>query len=142
PAELSLHHRAGVSAMTLAARAMENPLIRCLCRGLLQFASFTPSKRAYSLHWEFFDGSYNLIVKMSPTELIGLRGRFSLQAAHESLRRSVLQPREPKDVISMLSEPQDGTKALPEGANSLIVSALATHSATHARSFVETAARS
>ena len=81
-------------------------------------------------------------VLMSPTELTGLRGRFSLQAAHESLRRSVLQPREPKDVISMLSEPQDGTKALPEGEDSLIFRALATHSATHARSFVETAARS
>ena len=79
---------------------------------------------------------------MAPTELIGLRGRFSHQAAQESLRRSVLQPREQKGVISMLSEPQDGTKALPEGANSLIFSALATHAATHARSFVETAARS
>ncbi len=79
---------------------------------------------------------------MSPTELTGLRGRVYHQAPPESHPRSVLPPREPQEVISNLYQPQDGTKALPEGANSLIFSALATHSATHARSFVETAARS
>jgi hypothetical protein len=35
----------------------ENPRICRLCHGLLQFAYFAPSKRAYSLHCAFFDWS-------------------------------------------------------------------------------------
>jgi hypothetical protein len=62
PADLSLHYLACIFAMNFAVRSVEVPMIRCLYHGLLQFASFTPSKRAHSLHWAFFDGSNPLAV--------------------------------------------------------------------------------
>jgi hypothetical protein len=49
--------------LTIAAPSTDIPLFRSLYHRLLKFASVTPSKRAYSLHWAFFDGSNPLAVK-------------------------------------------------------------------------------
>jgi hypothetical protein len=63
PADLSVHQRAGVCAMTSPPESMKDPLLDCLYHGLLRLASLPRSKRAYGVHLEFFDGYNRLAVK-------------------------------------------------------------------------------
>ena len=60
---LSVYHRAGSIPLSIAAPSTDIPLIRSFYRRVLKFASVTPSKRAYYLHWAFFDGSNPLAVQ-------------------------------------------------------------------------------
>jgi hypothetical protein len=49
--------------MTSPPDSMKDPLLDCRYHGLLRFASLPPSKRAYSVHSEFFDESNPLALK-------------------------------------------------------------------------------
>ena len=49
--------------MTSPPDSMKGPLLDCLYHGLLRFAYVPPSKRAYGVHSEFFDGSDPLAAK-------------------------------------------------------------------------------